>query len=65
MARAGRIIAVDVDPSKFKVAEAFGATEFVNPNDHPGKSIQEVIVEMTNGGRVFRGSSFDAELNGF
>lgn len=49
MAKAGRIIAVDINPSKFKIAEELGATDFVNPKDYD-KPIQEVIVEMTDGG---------------
>jgi S-(hydroxymethyl)glutathione dehydrogenase/alcohol dehydrogenase len=49
MAKASRIIAVDINPSKFDVARELGATEFVNPKDHD-KPIQEVIVEMTDGG---------------
>ncbi len=31
MAKASRIIAIDVNPEKFKLAEQFGATDFVNP----------------------------------
>src|SRR3954470_14487120 len=46
MAKASRIIAVDINPSKFDVARELGATDFVNPKDHD-KPIQEVIVEMT------------------
>ncbi|TBW49697.1 S-(hydroxymethyl)glutathione dehydrogenase/class III alcohol dehydrogenase [Marinobacter halodurans] len=49
MAKAGRIIAIDINPAKFKIAEELGATDFVNPNDYD-KPIQEVIVEMTDGG---------------
>lgn len=49
MAKAGRIIAIDINPSKFKIAEELGATDFVNPKDYD-KPIQEVIVEMTDGG---------------
>jgi S-(hydroxymethyl)glutathione dehydrogenase/alcohol dehydrogenase len=48
-AKAGRIIAVDLDPKKFEMAKQFGATDCVNPKDHD-KPIQEVLVEMTNGG---------------
>ena len=33
-AKAGRIIAVDTNPSKFELAKQFGATEFVNPKDY-------------------------------
>ena len=49
MARAGRIIAVDLNPSKFEFARSLGATDCVNPKDHDAP-IQEVIVEMTDGG---------------
>jgi len=48
-AKASRIIAVDLDESKFERARAFGATEFVNPAKHD-RPIQQVLVEMTNGG---------------
>jgi len=51
-ARAGRIIAVDTNPSKFPLAKEMGATDFVNPKDH-AKPVQEVIVEMTDGGVDF------------
>ncbi|XP_057987115.1 alcohol dehydrogenase 2-like isoform X6 [Hevea brasiliensis] len=46
---ASRIIGVDVNPNKFEQAKKFGVTEFVNPKDH-NKPVQEVLVEMTNGG---------------
>jgi S-(hydroxymethyl)glutathione dehydrogenase/alcohol dehydrogenase len=49
MAKASRIIAIDVNPDKFELATQMGATDTVNPTDH-GAPIQEVIVEMTNGG---------------
>ena len=48
-ARAGRIIAIDTNPSKFALAQEMGATECVNPKDHD-KPIQQVIVEMTGWG---------------
>lgn len=48
-AGATRIIGVDLNPDKFKMARDFGATEVVNPKDH-SKPIQEVLVEMTDGG---------------
>lgn len=47
MRGAKRIFAVDTNPGKFKVATELGATDCVNPNDHPGKPIQEVLVGMT------------------
>lgn len=49
MAKAGRIIAIDINESKFGLARQLGATDCVNPKDHD-KPIQEVIVEMTDGG---------------
>lgn len=49
VAGATRIIGVDINPAKFDKAKEFGATEFVNPKDH-SKPIQEVLVEMTDGG---------------
>nr|WP_312508372.1 S-(hydroxymethyl)glutathione dehydrogenase/class III alcohol dehydrogenase [Pseudomonas luteola] len=49
MAKAGRIIAIDINPTKAEIAKQLGATDFVNPNDYD-KPIQEVIVELTDGG---------------
>jgi Zn-dependent alcohol dehydrogenase len=50
--RAGavRIIAIDLDERKFAVATKLGATDLVNPSKHGTKPIQQVIVEMTDGG---------------
>ena len=48
-AKAGRIIAIDTNPSKFEMAKQFGATDFVNPKDFD-RPIQQVIVEMTGWG---------------
>ncbi|TID18493.1 S-(hydroxymethyl)glutathione dehydrogenase [Venturia nashicola] len=48
---AGKIIVVDVNKSKEEWAKKFGATDFVNPTLLPqGQSIQEKLVEMTDGG---------------
>lgn len=49
MANAGRIIAIDINEGKFELARQMGATDTVNPKDHDAP-IQEVIVELTNGG---------------
>lgn len=49
MAKAARIIAIDINPDKFPIARNLGATDCVNPNDFD-KPIQEVIVELTDGG---------------
>lgn len=48
-AGANRIIGIDINPDKFALATELGATDCVNPKDHT-KPIQEVIVEMTDGG---------------
>ena len=52
MAKAGRIIAIDINDDKFDMAKKFGATDFVNPKKYD-KPIQEVIVELTDGGVDF------------
>ncbi|WP_234399104.1 MULTISPECIES: S-(hydroxymethyl)glutathione dehydrogenase/class III alcohol dehydrogenase [unclassified Pseudoalteromonas] len=49
MAGAGRIIGIDINESKFELAKKLGATDLINSNDYD-KPIQEVIVEMTDGG---------------
>lgn len=49
MAKASRIIAIDINESKFELARKLGATDCINPK-HFDKPIQEVIVEMTDGG---------------
>ncbi|MFM5657742.1 S-(hydroxymethyl)glutathione dehydrogenase/class III alcohol dehydrogenase [Aeromonas veronii] len=52
LAKAGRIIAIDINESKFELARQLGATDCINPNDYD-KPIQEVIVELTDGGVDF------------
>ncbi|CAE6941495.1 MULTISPECIES: S-(hydroxymethyl)glutathione dehydrogenase/class III alcohol dehydrogenase [Pseudomonas] len=49
MAKASRIIGIDINPAKEAVARELGLTDFVNPKEH-SKPIQDVIVEMTDGG---------------
>ncbi len=49
MAKAGRIIAVDLNSDKFTMAKALGATDTVNPKDI-SDDLVEAIKEMTNGG---------------
>lgn len=49
MAKAERILAVDINPEKWEMAKSLGATDFVNPNEIDG-SLSEYIQEMTNGG---------------
>ncbi|XP_038625168.1 alcohol dehydrogenase class-3 [Tachyglossus aculeatus] len=51
-AGAARVIGVDVNADKFAKARELGATECLNPRDYE-KPIQEVLVEMTDGGVDF------------
>ncbi|MCK7592891.1 S-(hydroxymethyl)glutathione dehydrogenase/class III alcohol dehydrogenase [Pseudomarimonas salicorniae] len=50
MAKAARIIAIDINPGKFELARQMGATDCVNPRDHADTPIQQLIVDMTDGG---------------
>jgi Zn-dependent alcohol dehydrogenase len=61
--KAARIIAIDTNPNKASWAKKFGGdtVEFVNPKDLPeGKRIQDLLIEMTDGGLDF---TFDATGN--
>jgi S-(hydroxymethyl)glutathione dehydrogenase/alcohol dehydrogenase len=49
MAKASRIVAIDVNPGKFELAKQLGATDVVNPKDHD-RPIQQVLVDMMDGG---------------
>jgi S-(hydroxymethyl)glutathione dehydrogenase/alcohol dehydrogenase len=49
MAKAGRIIGIDINPQKFTLARQLGATDTVNPKEHAAP-IQQVIVDLTDGG---------------
>lgn len=49
MAKASRIIVVDINPDKFEMAKALGATDCVNPKDH-SDPITQVLIDMTDGG---------------
>ena len=59
MARAGRILAIDINPDKAQMATALGATDFVNPNDYDAP-IQDVVIDLTGGGVDY---SFEAVGN--
>lgn len=48
-AGASRVIGIDINPDKFKIAEQFGCMEFLNPKDFD-KPIQQVLVDQTDGG---------------
>lgn len=50
MNNSAKIIAVDVNDNKEQWAKKFGATDFINPTKIGGQSIQEKLIEMTDGG---------------
>jgi S-(hydroxymethyl)glutathione dehydrogenase/alcohol dehydrogenase len=49
MAKASRIIVIDINESKFELAKKLGATDCINPKNFD-KPIQDIIVELTDGG---------------
>jgi S-(hydroxymethyl)glutathione dehydrogenase/alcohol dehydrogenase len=49
MAKAGRIIVIDINEDKFEMAKLLGATDFINPKKYDAP-VQDVIVELTDGG---------------
>lgn len=49
MAKASRIVGIDINPGKFELARQLGATDLVNPKDHD-RPIQQVLVDMMDGG---------------
>ena len=48
MAKAERIIAVDLNEKKFEMAQQLGATDFIMPQ--AGTSVQQAIIDLTDGG---------------
>eukprot|EP01088_Endostelium_zonatum_P018736 TRINITY_DN6112_c0_g1_i1.p1 TRINITY_DN6112_c0_g1~~TRINITY_DN6112_c0_g1_i1.p1 ORF type:complete len:382 (-),score=107.43 TRINITY_DN6112_c0_g1_i1:59-1204(-) len=52
-AKAGRIIGIDLNTTKFELAKKMGCTETINPKDYPDKTIQQVIIDLTDGGVDF------------
>lgn len=51
-AGAKRIIGIDINADKFKIAGEFGATEFINPKDSD-TPIQQILIDKTDGGVDF------------
>ena len=49
IAKAGRIIAIDINTEKFEMAKMLGATDCINPKDYDAP-IQDVVVDLTDGG---------------
>jgi len=59
LAGADQIVGVDVNPAKREMAEMFGMTDFVNPNEVEGDLVP-YLVNLTKGGADY---SFDATGN--
>ncbi|KAK3016744.1 hypothetical protein RJ639_006722, partial [Escallonia herrerae] len=49
MRGAARIIGVDLNDMKREKGDAFGMTEFINPADSKGKSVSDLLKEVTGG----------------
>jgi S-(hydroxymethyl)glutathione dehydrogenase/alcohol dehydrogenase len=49
MAKASRIIVIDINEDKFELAKQLGATDCINPKKF-SEPIQNVIIDLTNGG---------------
>jgi S-(hydroxymethyl)glutathione dehydrogenase/alcohol dehydrogenase len=49
MAKAGKIIAIDINDSKFEMAKKFGATDCINPTKIEG-SVTDAVIKLTDGG---------------
>ena len=60
MVGADKIIGVDINPSKREMAQKFGMTDFVNPQEIGSDKVVQAIVDLTGGGADF---SFDATGN--
>ena len=60
MVGADKIIGIDVNPAKRAMAEKFGMTDFINPNEIGVDKVVQAIVDLTGGGADY---SFDATGN--
>jgi S-(hydroxymethyl)glutathione dehydrogenase/alcohol dehydrogenase len=60
MVGADKIIGIDLNPAKRAMAEKFGMTHFINPDEVGRDKVVSAIVELTDGGVDF---SFDATGN--
>ncbi len=57
---ADKIIGVDINPNRRAMAEAFGMTDFINPEEIGAERVVEAVVDLTNGGADY---SFDCTGN--
>jgi S-(hydroxymethyl)glutathione dehydrogenase/alcohol dehydrogenase len=57
---AAKIVGIDVNPAKRIMAEAFGMTDFINPNETGADKVVQAILDLTGGGADY---SFDCTGN--
>ena len=60
LAGADKIIGVDINPAKRAMAEQFGMTHFINPNEVGRDKLVQAVVDATDGGADY---SFDCTGN--
>ena len=60
MVGADKIIGIDLNPKKRAMAEKFGMTHFINPDEIGRDKVVQAVVDLTGGGADF---SFDATGN--
>ena len=60
MVGADKIIGIDINPAKRAMAEKFGMTDFINPNEIGMDKVVEAIVDISGGGADY---SFDCTGN--
>ena len=53
MVGADRIVGIDLNPSKRAMAEKFGMTHFVNPDEIGRDKVVQAIIDLTDGGADF------------
>ncbi|GAB4189644.1 MAG: S-(hydroxymethyl)glutathione dehydrogenase/class III alcohol dehydrogenase [Thalassobaculales bacterium] len=53
MVGADRIIGIDVNPGKRAMAERFGMTDFINPDEIGRDKVVQAVVDLTGGGADF------------
>ncbi|KAI3683268.1 hypothetical protein L1987_83771 [Smallanthus sonchifolius] len=49
MQGASTIIGVDINDKKSTIGEVFGMTDFINPKNHPNKTVSDLVKDVTNG----------------
>jgi S-(hydroxymethyl)glutathione dehydrogenase/alcohol dehydrogenase len=57
---ANRIVGIDINPAKRKMAEEFGMTHFINPREVGNDKVVQAVIDATDGGADY---SFDCTGN--